>query len=232
MQLYGYIFTWGGFDPYGAISNSAAFNDAVERVPTLSFSEDEDKFGLKSRKWSVLLFRSRLHLMGEPDEIRQERFPGTQDIFYPVFLRINNRTKAVVLAGQRYAITDAAVKAFNAFVNPNLTRRVIDVEGITRRLFNPNQEKQFCLTYFLADVPGYGSALTSISLHGDDLAASDFLTEERQNFTARQIGIRSVLSRVESCRIGNHGTLQFRLQATADLERVLNFTYQENFYAN
>lgn len=229
MQLYGYIFTWDGFDPDGATSNAQAFFDAIRRVPTLSVSDNRS--GLTSRKWSKLKFRSSRFLMGEPEEEQQLRMPGSNDLFYDVYVRVNDRTKAVVLAGQRYAITDSAVGAFNAFVNPNLRRRVIDVEGMTKRLFSTEQEKVFCLTYFLADVPGYGSALTSISLHGDDLASSDFLIEERQNFTARQIGIRSVSSRSEASRIGNQGTLQFRREAMTDLERVLNFTYQENFYS-
>lgn len=229
MLLYGYIFTWDGFDPEGSTSNSEAFFDAVRQVPTLSFNDS--RTGITSKKWSKLKFRSSRYLMGEPDEERQPRMHGSNDLFYDVYLRVNDRTKAVVLAGQRYAITDSAVTAFNAFVNPNLRRRVIDVEGMTRRLFSKEQEKSFCLTYFLADVPGYGSALTSISLHGDDLAASDFLMDERQNFTARQIGIRSVSSRSEASRIGNQGTLQFRREAMTDLERVLNFTYQEKFYA-
>ncbi|HEY5723180.1 MAG TPA: hypothetical protein VIT45_12740 [Allosphingosinicella sp.] len=97
-------------------------------------------------------------------------------------------------------------------------------------LLEPGAEKRFAVTYLLADVPGYGSALSSMSLIGDDIAAADFMVEERGKLTARQLGVRSIFSRIECGRFGSLGSIRFRPACISDFESFLSYAYQNNFY--
>lgn len=227
-MLYGYVLEWDGFEAGSTESNRALFERSVFQVPTLE--QGGDRRYLPSKRWSFFNFRSNKPLLGEFESDKQATIVGAEMRFYPVYFRVNERTKTVILASQRYAITDLAVSTFNAFINPNLRRRVIDIESLSSRLLTTEEDKKFCVTYYMADVPGYGSALNTISLHGDDLGAADFLSEERTKFTARQIGVRTISNRSEAGRFSNTGSIQFRLEAIPELEKFLSYTYKEKLY--
>lgn len=229
-MLYGYVLEWDGFEAGSADSNRSLFEESILRVPTLE--KGNDRRYLPSKRWSFFSLRSNRPLLGEFESENQSKIEGSETRFYPVYFRVNERTKTVIFAAQRYSITDVAVSTFNAFITPNLRRRVIDIEALSSRLLTDDEDKKFCVTYFMADVPGYGSALNTISLHGDDLGAADFLSEERTNFTARQIGVRTISNRSEAGRFSNTGSIQFRLEAIPELEKFLSYTYQEKLYVD
>lgn len=228
-MLYGYIFEWDGFLDKTSSTNFEEFVSSLEKTPNLSFAE---RLAIRSHKgWGKLWLRSSKALLGEQEDNRQNVIPGTEMRRYPVHVRVNERTKTVILAGQRYLVTDSAVLEFNSFVTPNLRRRVIDIDRLSRRLMSTTlEEKHFCVTYFMADVPGYGTALSTISLHGDDVGAVDFLAAERTNFTARQLGVRTIKSRIEAGRFVNTGSVQFRIETVPDMEAFLRYTYAEGLY--
>jgi hypothetical protein len=230
-MLYGYIFEWDGFVLDSNISNREVFTSRIANVPNLSFWYNLKKNS--SNRWIVLEFKSNRPLLGEHEDQSQQTIVGTQLRSYPVYVRINEQTKTIIYASQRYTVTDASILAFNSFVTPNFRRRVIDIDRLSRRLLEVGQgNKRFCVTYYMADVPGYGAALNTVSLYGEDIGAADFLSEERANFTARHIGVRTTNSRIEAGRFTNAGAIQFRLEGIADLEKFLSFTYEEKLYVD
>ncbi|MCO5159927.1 MAG: hypothetical protein M9939_02235 [Mesorhizobium sp.] len=222
--LYGYIFTWDGVqgEVEGKKALSEQFFSAV--VALRQFKKIADRRGAHSTRWRRFLYESSHALLGEESG-------GLFDHVwtYKVHFRVNDATGTVIIAAPRYAITDAVVQAINVKLTPNVRRKLINVAELSDHLLSP-QAQQFAITYYMADVPGYGSALSTISLHGDDIAAADFLTKERGDFTARQIGVRPLNQRSDCGRFGNTGQIQFRDENLEMLELFLSYTYGHGFY--
>ena len=218
--LFGYIFTWDGFnqaedDGYSEsflskISNLKQFSKAGGRQPSTS-------------RWKQLIFESMQPLLGEEPGFVPS--PWT----YKVHVRVNDKTGTLIIATRRYTVTDAVVQAINFNITPNIRRKVVNVGEVSEHLLAPSPQ-QFAITYYMADIPGYGSALSTISLHGDNIAAADFLVNERKNFTARQIGVRPLNQKNECGRFSNTGQIQFRDENLGMLERFLSYTYENGFY--
>ncbi|HEY6816429.1 MAG TPA: hypothetical protein VI168_12885 [Croceibacterium sp.] len=143
---------------------------------------------------------------------------------------MNERTRTVVVATMRYGITEEAIRYFNTYISPKLQRKVVNVRDLSEHLLDKGGEKQFAITHLLADVPGYGSALSLISLSGDDVGSTDFIDNQSSSLTTRQIGVRSVESRVECGRFGSVGSVQFRTDQLDDLEAFLSYAYERGFY--
>ena len=135
-----------------------------------------------------------------------------------------------MVAGARYTVTEEAMRNFNTYVRPSLTRKVINIKSLTEHLFERGAERHFAVTHFNADVPGYGTALSSISLNGDDIGSADFLVDERGNFTARQVGVRPLNHRSECGRFGSVGSVQFRTDLLDNFERFLVYAYRCGLY--
>lgn len=222
--LYGYIFLWEGFsDSETDVPNSKIFRDALKDISSFKSIPNERIIG--SPRWSVYWFLSSKPLLGEePDMYRKDPYT------YKILFRVNEKTDTVIIAGDRYSIAEAAVATFNTYINPNFKRKIVNISRLSDNLFKKGFEKFFAVTYLLADVPGYGAALNTIALHGDDIAEADFLSREALNFTARQIGVRPVDNRYECGRFGNLGTIQFRRENIPGLEKFLNYAYQEKLY--
>lgn len=218
--LYGYIFTWDGFSQAGDDGFSDAFVGAVTKLKQFKNGGGRQP---RASRWKRLIFESPQPLLGEE--------PGfVPSVWtYKVHLRVNDKTGTVIIAAQRYTITDAVVQVINFKVTPNIRRKVINVGEVSEHLLAPSPQ-QFAMTYYMADIPGYGSALSTISLHGDDIAAADFLVNERNNFTARQIGVRPLSQKAECGRFSNTGQIQFRDENLDTLERFLSYTYENGFY--
>ncbi|MBY3256700.1 hypothetical protein E0I74_29270 [Rhizobium laguerreae] len=220
--LFGYIFTWDGFGKgEGTDKYSDLFSEALMKMS--QFKTSRGKSRMTSKRWQALTYESRQPLLGED--------PGfVESVWtYPIRLRVNDTTGTIVIAAPRYAITDAAVQTINSRLAPNVRRKLVNVGEVSDHLLQPAPQ-QFAITYYMADVPGYGSALNTISLHGDDIAAADFLVKERASFTARQIGVRPLSQRAECGRFGNTGSIQFRDEYIEMLEQFLAYTYSNGFY--
>ncbi len=230
MMLFGYLFRWSGFQ--GATDEANPFLSELSQVP--QFTDVTGKQGVKVASeiplmWHVLNFRSGEPLAGEEQDGRM-----LKDYEYRVFVRVNPLSGSVIFASSRYKISDSAVATFNAYIAPKLQRRHIRVAELSERLFHQRSRADYFVTYFLADVPGYGEALKMLSLAGDDVAGAGFFSFDKSSqsssqsgvlhysdFTARQIGLRPIDSRQECGRFGGTGTIQFPDEAIQELDKFL-----------
>lgn len=220
---FGYIFTWEGFRSVDGESDLAD-QFLGELGKSASFKIERERRISSGRRWQILKFASSVPLLGE----ERDMFPDAR-FYYRMYCRINKKTGTIILAAPRYLISDAAVQAINISINPNIRRKIINIKELSEYLLGP-EPQSFAITYYMADVPGYGSALNTIALYGDDIAAANFLAAERANFTARQIGIRPTSQRAECGRFGNTGSIQFRDENIEVLEEFLAHTYSLGFY--
>ena len=243
MNLFGYLFTWDGFnlDEEKATSNPTLFDEALKSAKKFRDITKKDPSFSKLTippRWKVNYFQST-----EPLAEEEPNLYGYYD--YRIYIRVNDKTDTVVIAANRYKITEAAVATFNTYVTPKLQRKVIGISELAENLFDERIPKKFAVTYFLADVPGYGSALRTIALAGDDIANAGFMSEYEQhikhdgveagsgksrNFTARQVGLRPINARYECGRFGNSGTIQFPDDSIPQLEAFLAYAYQQGLY--
>jgi len=225
--LFGYLFDWDGFKDFGneeprtqvfrkSLLDQSAFRDMPQRAIA------------KAPRWSIYRFLCHKPLLGEEVDGLDTKSP----FVYPFYVRVNESTGTVIIAASRYTVTEEVVRTFNSYITPGIQRRVVNVKSLAEHLLETGTEKYYAVTYLLADVPGYGSALTSVSLIGDDIggAAAEFLPDERTKLTPRQLGVRSVSSRVECGRFGSLGSVQFRSELIQDLERFLGHAYALDFY--
>ena len=163
---YGYLFSWDGFGKKGIVKG---YGDEFRKllVEMTNIKEGPEKKRLNVRGWISLKFLSGKPLLGEdPGFLRQSPFQ------YDVWVRVNEHTGNIIISAQRYSITESVVDFFNFKYSPHLRKMVIDVGKLTDYMFH-SEEKKFFITYFMADVRGFGPSLTSISLYGDDIAASN-----------------------------------------------------------
>jgi hypothetical protein len=103
------------------------------------------------------------------------------------------------------------------------------VKGLSDRLFDVAAREPFAITFLLADLPGFGSALSSMSLQGDDIGAANFSITGNMMFTTRQIGVRSLTTRSECGRFGNLGSVRFNTDMITDFEELLTYAYRSGF---
>jgi hypothetical protein len=221
--VYGYLFEWPTSSEALQVSRSEAFQSAVESIRSFRLAEDHRINDIP--RWTSYRFESLKPLHTVDGEPLFRDTPYT----YSVFVRVNDKTSTVVIAAARYSITDEVVRLFNTTVRPMLKRKSINVRGLSDYLLNEQKRKRFFVTYLLGDVPAYGSALTSISLHGDDIAAAEFSLPEGAALTARQIGVRLLTPRMECARFGTLGSVQFRTDLAAEFEQFLTYAYDRGF---
>lgn len=232
-KRYGYLLNWKGFnDAIGRIDDTnKAFFEGVARVPQLE--NITGRSGVKVPKmpknWSVLLFRS-----SEPLGSETQTMTSLAHYEYFLHVRVSKRSSSVLIASDSYKVADSAIATFNTYVVPKLQRRYIRVADLAERMFRQKSQTDYYVTHFLADVPGYGEALKSMTLTGEDIASAGFFDMEESgenngnglpfsNFTARQIGLRPVDSRVECGRFGATGTVSFPPDAVDELDAFLNY---------
>lgn len=222
--VYGYIFEWEGFDPENkTASNSARFRDAFLSIKAFEAVQDRK---ITAPRWAVFRFMSPKPLLGE-----EPHHDGMGHRYaYKTYVRVNEKTGTLVIAGARYTVTEEVVRTFNTYVRPSLQRRVINIKNLSEHLLERGTEKRFAVTHLTADVPGHGTAVTSISLSGDDIGGADFLVEERVQFTIRQVGVRPANYRAECGRFGSVGSVQFRTDLLDNFELFLVYAYECGLY--
>jgi hypothetical protein len=227
--VYGYIFEWDGFRPdEQSASNSERFGNALLSIRLFTLPENPPKGrGLvRNPRWAIYRFLSPKPLLGEEPHARGL---GHGYAYY-VDVRVNEKTGTLVIAGPRYVVTEEVVRTFNAYIRPSLRRKVLNVKNLSDHLLERGSEKRFAVTHLTADVPGYGTAVSSIALTGDDIGGADFLVAERSEFTIRQVGVRPVENRAECGRFGSVGSVQFRTDLIDNFERFLVYAYDCGLY--
>jgi len=239
MKMYGYLFTWGGFSQHGAEEYSMPdpFVVGLHKVP--QFEDITGKHGINvpgtlPGSWRVLNFRSPKALAGEDTEGRKRLDDG--DYIYRVYVRTNPTSGSICIASRRLSISESAISATNTYVVPKLQKRVIRVAELSERLLRGEVKTEYFITFLSADVPGYGDALRTLSLEGEDIAGASFFNFfefagalagnqglSYSNFTARRIGLRPVDSYVECGRFGADNRIEFFDDSIQELERFLNY---------
>ncbi|WP_146618634.1 hypothetical protein [Rhodoplanes elegans] len=219
-QLFGYIFDW--CDPR---TDAPLFLDALKQATLRDIRPYGKLDGSGVRRWEVMHFYSNRPLLGE----EPVAFDPAPKYRYRLYVRVNSVTGSVILAASRYAITDAAVEIINRALTPDLRRRVLNINDIVQHLFRRDVQK-YSVTYLMADVPGHKPLVNTIAIHGDDIGTSTFLLDERKSFTARQVGVRPIQNKLECCRFGNSGSIQFWLEQSNALERFLAYAYENKYY--
>lgn len=222
--VFGYIFEWDGLKPAEEVPNSKRFAEALLSIK--AFRPIEENSITRARRWSVYRFLSPKPLLGE-----EPHHDGMGHSYsYKIYVRVNEKTGTLVVAGSRFSVTEEVVRTFNTYIRPSLQRKVINIKGLSDHLLERGREKRFAVTHLTADVPGYGTAVNSISLTGDDIGGSDFLVTERAEFTFRQIGVRPVDHRSECGRFGSVGSVQFRTDLLGNFEQFLVYAYKHGLY--
>ena len=230
--LYGYIMTWDGYERETQRSFPDQFREAVLNFQ--SFSLDGRGSTRLNPAWQSYWFSTKqaLHDHGIGGDSRSTQSSALQGATYtyPFMVRVNSVNGTVIIVATLYSITDAVVDHFNLSISPNLRRRVIDVHKVSQELLREEKSREYSITYFLADIPGYGANLRSITLYGNDIAEADFLQKERKNFSARKIGVRPFRSARDAGRFNNYGMIQFRSENIDEFESFLKYAYKNNFY--
>lgn len=241
MKQFGFLFHWGGFDgEKTSNSESPLSNGFLKKIKDIpQFSDITARHGARVPKdmpstWRLLSFRSPKPLAGE--DVDDSRRLDGGDFPYHVFVRINPKAGTVIFASRRYSITEAAVMTFHTYTVPKMQRRNVRVAELAARLLNKTTSTDYFITFINADVPGYGEALRSISLEGEDIAGTGFFivgsdTEPSptkgglhySNFNAKRIGLRPVTSRNECGRFGADNRVEFSDESIGALEDFFSF---------
>lgn len=230
--LYGYILTWEGY----GVDQDAPYADQFDELllQQESFSPDHRGVARLNPAWKSYWYATKSalhdHGIGADAEPSQSSVLAGATYTYPFMVRVNASNGTIIVVSTLYSITDAVIEYFNNAISPNLKRRIIDVHKVSQTLLDPGERKEYAITYFLADVPGYGSNLRSITLYGNDIAEADFLQAERRNFSARKIGVRPFASPRDAGRFNNYGTIQFRSENIDAFEDFLRYAYKKKLY--
>lgn len=216
---------------YGYLHKIAKIKGEVELGPSMieqsihdalrsrrEFRLRRDVKGGGNKGWHHYFFDSAKPLMGEDDDdLHGGPYP------YPVFLYVNSHTGNVIVGSVRYAITNVVIDHINFFLRRNLQRLAFDVQKIRERL-EGDSERNFFATTIQLDVNDFSSKIDNISISGGNILGVDFLSRFSIGaFTARQIGLRTSTSPIESCRLHGGGGIQFYTDRLRDLELCLGF---------
>lgn len=233
--LYGYILNWGGYSSdAGSDSQEAQFRNAL--LKHKAFTTDKRGGRNPNVAWQSYWLKSSsaLHDHGLSAKVESGELLANaterNTFTYPFMARVNSRNGTIIIVSTLYSITDAVVDQFNFLNTPNLQRKVVDVHKVSQALLDEKRSRDYSITYFLADVPGYGSNLRSITLYGNDIAEADFLRGERRNFSARKIGVRPFDGPFEAARFNNYGMVQFRSENIDIFEDFLRYAYRNELY--
>lgn len=241
MKQFGFLFYWSGFSGEDisnqGTSSSGEFLDRINGVP--QFSDITNRGGVRVPKdmpstWRLLIFRSPKPLAGE--DIDDSRRLDGGDFPYHIYVRINPKAGTVIFASRRYSITEAAVMTFHTYTVPKMQRRNVRVAELAERLLTKTASTEYFITFINADVPGYGEALRSISLEGEDIAGTGFFIVgsdaepsttkgglHYSNFNAKRIGLRPISSRSECGRFGADNRIEFSDESIGALEDFFSF---------
>ncbi len=223
-QLYGYILNWNGYsENNGSTDYRQQLHDAISSAK--DFQVDTAAPNKLQGLWQDYIFNSTKAVVDHDKERMMFEGPYT----YKFKVRVNSRNGTVIIVSAMHIITDAVINYFNYKNRPNLNRKIINIQKITQKLLI-EKVRDYAITYYLADIPGYGTSLKSITLYGTDIADAEFLEDERANFSARKIGIRPFSSPFESGRFSNNGIIQFRSENIKNLEEFLSYAHLNELY--
>jgi len=234
--LYGYILAWKGYDKS---KNAAGYREQFrdKMLETSDFDLDSRGHHNPQDAWESYWLTSSVALHDHGTESFQKGGPDQRNIAgsngpftYSFRVRVNSASGTIIIVSTLYSITDAIVENFNTENSPNLQRQIVDIHKVSQELLSGDRDRDYSITYFLADIPGYGSSLRSITLYGNDIAEADFMRSERKNFSARKIGVRPFNGPYEAGRFNNQGTIQFRSENIGIFEEFLRYAYKNNFY--
>lgn len=221
--VFGYLLEWSTLREVDSNQSPAeAFRLAFESLDAI---RPRTQSAVLAKRWHAYLFESPKPLHGLDWESLYPDAPYT----YTVYVRVSDKTGTIVIAGARYAVTDEIVRVFNSKLRPALHRKTLNVRGLSEHLLSPSGKRRFALTYLLADVPAFGSALTSVALQGDDIGAVEVSPPNDVELIARQIGVRRHGSRMECARFGALGAVQFRTDFLGQFEDFLTYAYSLNY---
>lgn len=232
--LYGYILTWPGYDlACGAPGYREQFREKLLSIR--EFRVDDRGFGSPQNAWERLWLDSPVALHdvtneGPDSEHRNSDLGGKIRFNYSFLIRVNSKNGTIIIVSTLYNITDAVIDYFNLGNAKNLQRKIVDVQKVSQMLMESEHSKEYSITYFLADVPGYGSSLKSITMYGNDISEAEFLREERKKFSARKIGVRPFDGPFEAGRFNNFGMIQFRIENISIFENFLRYAHQHKLF--
>lgn len=231
--LYGYILTWSGYD---TSPNAGGFGDQFHQrlLSGSEFRRREDSHLSPENAWRSFWLDSTvaLHNVDTENEntISSRELIRNQPYSYSFLIRVNGNNGTIIIVSPLYKITDAVIEHFNFNASPNLKRKVVDVNKVSQLLLDEEYSSDYSITYYLADVPGHGSNLRSITLYGNDIAEANFLKEERKKFSARKVGVRPSDGPYEACRFNNYGMVQFRTENMSEFEGFLRYAHKNSLY--
>ncbi len=172
--------------------------------------------------WELADYTSSKPLLGEDPDL----IPGPYT--YPTLWRLGR--EMLLLAGRNRDIVDHVVK--RELMRPTRQIESIRVEVDECVRFLAKQPGQFVLTFVHVRVGAFGTALTSASFYGDDVAEARYFRDGLELFSCHTCGLRNVTGGTEILRIGNDGAITFRQQSDGrlgEIDDVLRFLRQNSF---
>ncbi|MDX8347388.1 hypothetical protein SLH49_05250 [Cognatiyoonia sp. IB215446] len=240
MKLYGFLFQWDGFAPHRVSPEAIgdAFLFSLNDVP--KFSDISDRHGVVIPKplpknWRLFEFISNEPLTKD-DSVKPPRTLDRNGYPYWIHIRTNMDAGTVIVAAATFRIAVQAVMTINAYVLPKMQRRNIRVAELAERLLRHESKTEYYVTLLTTDVPGFGEAVKSLSLEGEDIVGAEFFhfsnstsnDSQKQglrytNFTAKRIGLRPIDSRSECGRFGTDNRIEFSDDGLQELEDFLKY---------
>jgi hypothetical protein len=180
----------------------------LSRVPGMSFVGT-----VPASRWEQYVLRSSVPLRGEDKGAEYE---------YGIICRRSG--PRLLLATAARPVTSHIIE--NELPNVFATRLrpvTINVDGLVRSLIE--KPALYSITFVHTKLPGFGAALRSASLYGQDIGEATFVRENLGLMRFATCGLRHASASAEIVRLGTEGTIFFHLGATsvAEVEDAMRY---------
>jgi hypothetical protein len=162
-------------------------------------------------KWDEYRFRSSRPMRGE----MQYNIGGVWE-----YIVISRRSgPRLLLLSEATAIVEVILESEAMYARGLPLRRVgVAVDALVKEIaHNPGE---FLLSRVDARVAGYGTALRSITLYGEDIGEARMFREQLTQLQCYACGIRHAQGGAEICRLVNRGGISFRYSGNRSLKAV------------
>lgn len=185
---------------------------------------------IEGSRWHQFVYRSKDPLT--PAEIDQARVPGFRPpshYDYSMWMAVSHH---VLILATNLAVVEAFVVRNLRRHDVRLRRTQIRVDEFVRHLIA--QPGQYLLTHFHAKVGGFGDALKTVSLWGDNLGYAQFVQDSTQIMFATQCGLRDADDDRELLRFTNEGKFSFFLDEVRlkPIEMLLSYMNRKTFFVD
>lgn len=193
----------------------------LSRIRTLADLEE-----LREKKWFSFNWKPK-------QQIRSDHFDSslTNDTpNYPFIFR--QSSDRLILVSSHAAVVDSFLRRTRLSDISEFPR--VDIRRVVDHLAygDAGNGREYRMGVLFASLEGYGRALRTIGLWGDDIADARFFNEINSELTPYRVSIRDVRSDREVASIGSQGEVNFYYRGFAHLDQIDRlFKYLTNLNA-